>query len=138
MKRAMRVPVPESFALARDMLLAFENICQRSLSRLARKYTPPSTVVSCRLLGVPKHQTVGQGDFRTIVEEDGRAVELLLVGHVPSVPSNYLMDAFSRKETISKFDPINPRRMLALAAAAFWQNARFLLICGECERRSHP
>ena len=81
-KRTTRVPVPESFALARDMLCAFENICQRSLSRLARKYTPPSTVVACRVLGMPKHGTVEQGDFRTLIQEDGRAVELLLVGHV--------------------------------------------------------
>ena len=81
-KGSKRVPTPESFALARDMLCAFENVCQRSLSRLARKYIPPSTVVACRVLGMPRHGTVGQGDFRTLVEEDGRAVELLLVGHV--------------------------------------------------------
>ena len=82
-RQSKRVPIPEHFTLAKDMLCVFENVCQRSLARLAREYTPPCTVVSCRLLGVPKHETtVGQGDFRTFFEEDGRAVEHLLVSQV--------------------------------------------------------
>ena len=31
---------------------------------------------------MPKHRAVEQGDFRTLTQEDGRAIELLLVGHV--------------------------------------------------------
>ena len=36
------------------------------------------------------------------------------------VRSNYFMDTFSRKETIPKFDPINPRRKFALALGVFF------------------
>ena len=81
-RQSKRVPIPEQFTLAKDMLCVFEDVCQRSLARLARDCTPPCTVVSCRLLGVPKHDAVGQGDFRTFFEEDGRAVEHLLVSQV--------------------------------------------------------
>ena len=81
-RQSKRVPIPEQFTSAKDMLCVFEDVCQRSQARVARDCTPPCTVVSCRLLGVPKHDTVGQGDFRTFFEEDGRAVEHLLVSQV--------------------------------------------------------
>ena len=47
------------------------------------------------------------------------------------------METFSRKETILKFDPINPRRLFA-SAVVFSPNATFCRVpgeCGGCSRR---
>ena len=77
-KRNIRVPLPEHFTVSKELLNVFEEICHRSLAKLARKYRPPCTIIACRLLGSPKHETVGPQDMCVLAQDDGLAVEHLL------------------------------------------------------------
>jgi len=73
--------IPEHYLLAKKLLEVFEGICHRSLTRLG-KYRPPCTVVTCRLLGSPKHGAVGPEDLRTFRQDDGTTAEHLMAAHV--------------------------------------------------------
>ena len=67
--------------MAKKLLDVFDDVCQKSLSRLG-KYRPPCTIVACQLLGSPKCESVGHGDVHLLLCEDGSVAEHLITAHI--------------------------------------------------------
>ena len=80
-KKSQQVAIPDRFVTAKRLLDVFDRICAKSLAKLGKR-KPPCTLISCQLLGSPKHWEAGPGDFRTIVIGDGSSIEHLALAHV--------------------------------------------------------